>query len=69
MATTKKLTKKKKKEINKYVYDWQKENIKQISIKFNLDTDKDILAMLEKQENRTDYIRQLIKKDIEQKNI
>ena len=39
-------------------------NTKQIILKLNLKTDKDILDLLQSVENKQGYIKQLIRKDI-----
>ncbi len=46
---------------------WDKANLKQILLKFNKETDRNLLDKLEAVENRTDYIRKLILKDIGEK--
>lgn len=43
---------------------WQRENTRRIVCKFFLKSDADVIAHLDKQENRTDYIRRLIRADI-----
>lgn len=37
----------------------------QFKVKFNLDTDAEVIAHLQAQENKQNYIRQLIKADME----
>lgn len=49
----------------KAVRKYDKEHTKQIMLKFNLETDADILAKLEEVENKQGYIKQLIRQDIE----
>ena len=56
--------KKKQKHINDRQNAWKKEHNRMISIRYNIETDKDILEMLDSVPNKADYIRQLIKKDI-----
>lgn len=46
---------------------WDKENTRQIKFKFNKSTDADILEMLDSLENKTAYIKELIRKDIANK--
>lgn len=41
--------------------------MKAISIRFHKVNDADVIAMLDQQENKADYIRQLIRADIESK--
>lgn len=59
-----KKTKKTKKNSSDYRTKWVKDNCKQISIKFNKKADKDILDFLAKQENRTDFFRKIIRKEM-----
>ena len=42
-----------------------KKNVKQISLKLNINTDKAILAKLNSLKNRQGYIKELILKDIQ----
>lgn len=44
---------------------YDKANTRQITFKFNLSTDADILKKLDEVENRQGYIKELIRKDIE----
>ena len=44
---------------------WNRENTKRVVCTFMLKSDADIIARLDKQDNKTDYIRQLIRQDIE----
>ena len=44
---------------------WNRENTKNISVKFYLKTDQDLLKHLEKQLNRNAYIKGLIRADME----
>jgi hypothetical protein len=44
--------------------DYQKDNVKQIVLKLNRNTDDDILSHLETKENKQGYIKELIRKDI-----
>lgn len=43
---------------------YDKKNTKQISFKFNLNTDADILKKLEEEKNVQGYIKKLIRSDI-----
>lgn len=45
--------------------EWDKRNMRFINLKLNKRTDADIVAMLDAQENKTGYVRQLIRNDIE----
>lgn len=45
---------------------WAREHTEAVHIRFNVETDADILDWLAKQPNKTDYIRRLIRKDIEE---
>ena len=47
---------------------YNKENVKQVVLHFNITTDKDILDYLSSKENKTGYIKQLIRADIEKDN-
>ena len=44
--------------------EYNKKNIKQIILKFNIVNDKDVLEKLDDVSNKTDYVRQLIINDI-----
>ena len=44
---------------------YEKENTKRFSLKLNKKTDRDILERLDEVENKTQYIKMLIRKDIE----
>lgn len=44
---------------------YDKNNTRRICLKFNLKTDADILEKLESVENKQGYIKDLIRKDIE----
>jgi len=44
---------------------WRKNNLKQIPLKLNVVTDKDVIEHLEKQPNKREYIIKLIRKDME----
>lgn len=48
----------------RYIARWQKENTKIIPVRLNLDGDKDIIHKLDKKENKSGYIKDLIRKDI-----
>ena len=48
---------------------WLKASMKAMTIRFNLEGDADVLAKLEGVENKTDYIRRLIREDIENERI
>ena len=48
--------------------EWNKTNLKSVTIQFNKVSDKDVINRLNQVPNKTDYIRQLIRKDIEQSN-
>ena len=43
---------------------WEKENLRQITLKLNKVTDKDVLDHIEKQPNKRDYLIKLIRKDM-----
>ena len=44
---------------------YNKENVKRVILHFNITTDKDILDFLSHKDNKTGYIKQLIRSDIE----
>ena len=48
----------------RYIAEWQKENTKIIPVRLNLDGDKDIIHRLDKKENKSGYIKDLIREDI-----
>ena len=48
----------------RYIAEWQKENTKIIPVMLNLDGDKDIIHKLDEKENKSGYIKDLIRKDI-----
>lgn len=43
---------------------YNKENIKRVILHFNITTDKDILEHLSRKDNKTGYIKELIRDDI-----
>ena len=45
---------------------WEKENLRQINLKLNKVTDKDVLDHIEKQPNKRDYLIKLIRKDMDE---
>ena len=45
---------------------YNKENVKRVILHFNINTDKDILDYLERKDNKTGYIKELIRKDMEE---
>ncbi|MBQ2175832.1 MAG: hypothetical protein II453_12490 [Alphaproteobacteria bacterium] len=47
-----------------YIAEWHRENTKIIPVRLNLDGDKDIIHKLNKKENKSGYIKDLIRKDI-----
>jgi len=48
-----------------YINRWQKEHKTKIQVSFDNEKDKDILEKIMAQPSRTEYLRQLIRKDIE----
>ena len=42
-------------------------NTKQITLKLNLNTDQDILDQLQRMENKQGYIKELIRKDLQER--
>lgn len=59
--------KKKQKYINDRQNAWKKEHNRMISVRYNIETDRDILEKLDSVPNKADYIRQLIRQDIASK--
>lgn len=53
----------------KYIAEWQKENTKIIPVRLNIDGDKDIIHKLGEKENKSGYIKDLIRKDIKNDGI
>lgn len=49
----------------KYVYEYQKNNTRQVALQLNKFHDADILEHLDKQSNKQGYIKALIRADIE----
>lgn len=43
---------------------YNKENIKMVTLHLNITTDKDVLDYLQKKENKTGYIKELIREDM-----
>lgn len=52
---------------NKYNVKYVRENYRQFMIKVNRNTDPDLVAWLESQENVQTYIRELVRKDMKRK--
>ena len=46
---------------------WRRANLKQVKFNFNKPGDKDVLDKLDSVENKTDYVRRLIKEDLDEK--
>ena len=49
-----------------YLAQYEKENLRQIRLKINRKTEPELLAWIEKQDNIQGYIKELIRKDMEQ---
>ena len=47
------------------VSDYQKKATRCINVRFHITNDSDVLAKLDSVENKADYIRQLVRRDIE----
>ena len=45
----------------KYLAAWQKSHTKSYAFRFNLNTDADIIEILESQENKSQFIKNLIR--------
>lgn len=50
--------------VKKYVNEYQKQNIKTVPFRLNINTEADILEWLDQQENKRQYIISLIREDI-----
>lgn len=48
---------------------WRQQHAKNITLQFNTGTDSDVLDKLSKVHNKTDYIRKLIRADIDKNGI
>ena len=53
--------------VKKYVNEYQKQNIKTVPFRLNINTEADILEWLDRQENKRQYIISLIREDISKK--
>ena len=53
----------------KAINKWQAANTRRISLMLMLKSDADVLAKLDAVPNKTDYIRQLIRRDIAAENL
>ena len=51
---------------SKYMANYEKENLRQIRLKINRKTEPELLEWVEKQGNIQGYIKELIRKDMEQ---
>lgn len=47
-----------------YLKEWDKKNRIQYNIRFNVNTDRDIIEWLSQKDNLQGYIKKLIRKDI-----
>lgn len=47
--------------------EWNKKNLKSVTIQLNKVSDSDVIEKLNSVSNRTDYIRHLIRKDLNKK--
>ncbi len=47
--------------------EWNRKNLKPLTIQLNKVSDKDIIEKLNSVSNKTEYIRQLIRKDLNKK--
>lgn len=52
-----------------YVRRYEKRNITRMLFKFNTERDRAVIEHIRKQANMTDYIRQLVTKDMERINM
>ena len=51
----------------KYVNEWKRKNVKRYNLQFNTKTDAKVIKKLDEQDNRNEYIRGLVLKDMEKK--
>ena len=49
------------------IRDWQRKNTRCYHLRYNLVADADIVAALDSQKNKAEYIRELIRKDLKRK--
>ncbi|HRF70769.1 MAG TPA: hypothetical protein PKV66_05000, partial [Candidatus Pelethenecus sp.] len=50
-----------------YINDYEKENVKKITVRFNRNLEKDLIDFLETKDNKQGYIKQLIRDDMAKK--
>lgn len=50
----------------KYDQEWFKKNRTRFNVSFSNEKDKDVIEHLRKQKNRLDFLRRVIRKDIEE---
>lgn len=43
---------------------WSKAHIKTVSVRLNVETDGDVISRIDEEPNKTDYIRELVRRDI-----
>ena len=66
MPNKPKLTPHRQQYLKDYNRGWKKENTRSIHLRFMLKSDADILAKLDSVPSKLEYIRQLIRKDMEE---
>ena len=66
---TRKLTPHRIQYLKEYNVEWKKKNTRTIALRFMLKGDADILARLDSMPSKLEYVRQLIRKDIEEQGI
>lgn len=47
-----------------YINEWKRKNVQRINLQLNKNTEKDIIDHLAAMPNRTEYIKELIRKDM-----
>jgi len=47
------------------IREWQARHTTKITLRFNNERDRDIIEKLQSQQNKTDYLRRLVRDDIE----
>lgn len=52
----------------KYIKEYNRYNIVQINLKFNKNTDQEIIAFIESLENKQSFFKEIIKKELTERN-
>lgn len=59
------MTKESKQKQYKYITEYKKKNVRRILLEFRKDSEADLIQHLDSQPSKNDYIRQLIRKDMQ----